>query len=525
MCICRMFMKIEDLIGKPVVTSRLQAPDGVGAYPVSFVAEFGSVLPTQGELGRATRIWELLSQGGFGFDERPWLVSSGSCHFPEEAADQIESRAVLMAAYLQITEDILDEKFGGPPTRLWGLPTREKFHRATIVRFDDILMPEGRLLMTEPEGWSSGQGQIIVASEVYRMECGKDGVSTRFTGIDAAATHIIKQEFGSDVKVAVVVPEIPGEKGWKFITDDFELFAQRCRQLGLDIAVEKPKDIKVERGKVMGKNGKNYDVLYPFFPPAGYVDEKVTLGKGPDILKAWADGGVELFPEPSWLQTKQVMTAVFDPELEKQYAKKISEMDPAGVKNQDMVGLFLEAFRTGLFPWSWSLDPEKPPVLPTGEQMEWSQFLSPDNLKTGWVFRPLLGTECAGLIFSDEMDQEELKEFAESKLASFKPDEPYPLQPRTASRELRQGTTFENDYRSYFVQALIPHEQFAVRYLNPKKTGLRTRSGFNSRICSTVFIDRSGKAVVGDCDVTLRQDKRVHGATNSVVSIATFEKI
>lgn len=519
-----MFMKIEGLIGKPVQTSRLQAPDGVGAYPSSFVKEFKFESPSQEEVGKANKIWELLAQAGFGFDKRPWLVSSGTCHFPGEVVDQIEARATLMAVYLQITEDILDEKFGGPPTKLLGLPTREKFHRATIVRFDDILTPEGRLLMTEPEGWSSGQGQIIVASEAYRLECGKDGLSTRFTGIDAAAARVLKQEFGSDAKVAVVVPEIPGEKGWEFSTDDFKLFAKRCQQLGLDIAVEKPKDIKVAKGRISGKNGKNYDVLYPFFPPTGYIDEKLTLGKGSDILEVWADGGVELFPEPSWLQTKQVMTAVFDPELEEQYAKKISEMDSAGVNNQDLVGLFLEAFRTGLFPWSWPLDPEKPPVLLTGEQMEWSQFLSPDNLKTGWVFRPLLGTECAGLVFSDEMDQEKLREFLESKLASFKPDEPYPLRPGIASRQERQGVTFENDYRSYFVQQLIPHEQFAVRYLNPKKTGLRTRKGFNSRICSTIFIDKSGKAIVGDCDVTLRQDKRVHGATNSIVTIATFEE-
>lgn len=517
-----MFMKIEDLIGKPVQTSRLQAPDGVGAYPSSFVKEFKFESPSQEEMGRANKIWELLAQAGFGFDKRPWLVSSGTCYFPGEVADQIMSRADLMAAYLQITEDVLDEKFGGPPTKLLGLPTREKFHRATIVRFDDILTPEGRLLMTEPEGWSSGQGQITVASDAYRMECGKDGVSTIFAGIHVAATHVLKQEFGSDAKVAVVVPEIPGEKGWKFITDDFKLFAGRCQQLGLDIAVEKPNDIRVSKGRISGKNGKNYDVLYPFFPPAGYIDEKVTLGKGPDILKVWADGGVELFPEPSWLQTKQVMTAVFDPELENQYAKKISEIDPAGVKNLDQVDLFLEAFRTGLFPWSWPLNPEKPPVLLTGEQMEWDQFLSPDNLETGWVFKPLLGTECAGMVFSDEMDFGKLKDFAKRKMASFKPDEPYPLQSGTASREMREGVTFENDYRSYFVQALIPNEQFAVRYLNPKKTGLRTRRDFNARICSTIFIDKSGNALVGDCDVTLRQDKRVHGATNSVVTIATF---
>ena len=260
-------MKLQDLLEPVAMKQRSESPEGVGAFPESSYSGFWKEAPGPHEVSRAMKIWELLAQAGFGFENRPWLVSSGTCHFPGEVADQIESRAALMAAYLQITENLLDEKFGGPPTKLFGLPTRDKFHRATIVRFDDILTPEGRLLMTEPEGWSSGQGQIITASEVYRMECGQDGVSTRFTGIDAAATSVLKQTFGNDAKVAVVVPEIPGEKGWRFITDDFELFAKRCQRLGLDIAVENPKDIKVTKGRIFGKNGKNYDVLYPFFPP------------------------------------------------------------------------------------------------------------------------------------------------------------------------------------------------------------------------------------------------------------------
>lgn len=518
-------MKLVDLVESIPVKQKSVPPEGIGAFPESSYSDSWKEVPQQGEVSSAVEIWELLAQAGFGFEERQWLVSSGPCHFPREIAEQIEIRASLFSAYLGLTEEIIDEKYGGPPTKVLGFPYRDRkdCHGATIVRFDDILTPEGKLLMSEPEGWSSGQGQIAVLSEIYRLRSGKYDLSSPFVGIEAAAANVLKNTFGGDVKIGVVVPEIKEESGWEFIAKDFELFAERCQRLGSDIHVEKPSSLTVTPHGVSGKEG-DYDVLYPFFPPSGFIDEKVTLGKGAKILEAWANGNLELFPEPSWLPTKEVMTAVSDPELKDAYKAKITETEPSPADSLGFIEFYYQMFQTRLFPWSWPLNSVKPPVLSTGEQMSWDEFLSAENLQKGWVFRPLLGTECAGLVFSDEMSLEELKQFAEKKLASFKPGEPYPLQPRSASRELREGVTFENDYRSYFVQPKISHEQFAVRYLNSKKTGLRTRKGFNSRICSTVFIDKSGNAVVGDCDVTLRQDKRVHGATNSVVTIATFEK-
>ena len=43
-------------------------------------------------------------------------------------------------------------------------------------------------------------------------------------------------------------------------------------------------DFDDAKRKITGKTGK-YDVLYPFFPPSGYADEKVTAGIGKQLLK------------------------------------------------------------------------------------------------------------------------------------------------------------------------------------------------------------------------------------------------
>lgn len=543
-------MKLIDLLEPSLVKRRLEPPEGIGAFPEFSYSGSWKEASDPREWSRTVGVWELLAQAGFGFEDRPWLVSSGPCHFSREIAEQIEMRASLFSGYLRLTEEIIDRKYGGPPTELLGLPYRDRkdYHGATIIRFDDILTPGGKLLMTEPEGWSSGQGQISALSEIYRLQSGKSGLSTSFPGLEAVASSVMKNTFGGDAKIGVVVPEIEEEKGWKFIAKDFDLFAKRCRTLGVDMHVERPSSLTVSPHGVSG-NGGHYDVLYPFFPPSGYADERVTLGKGAAILSAWAEGNVELFPEPSWLPTKEIMTTVFDPLNEGQYIGGIPNthypQDIMPEKEQDKwykwmkelgadadfwdfnsIHLYYHALKSSLFPWSWQLDPSRSPVLPSGEEVSWDEFLSTENLRKGWVFKPLLGTECAGVVFSQEASPTQIAQFAQHKLQQFlvAREEPYPKQPSQASRADREGVTFENDYRRYFVQKQIPHEKFKAKYLNPRKTGIRSRDGFHARICSTVFIDREGKATVGDVDVTLRKNLRVHGATDSIVTIATFEE-
>lgn len=544
-------MKLIDLFEPVLVKQRLASPEGVGAFPKSSYSGFGKEGINQGETTLANEIWDLLSQAGFGFEERPWLVSSGPCHFPRQIAEQIKIRASLFSAYLGIAEEVIDGKYGGAPTKILGLPCRDRknYHGATIVRFDDILTPDGKLLMSEPEGWSSGQGQIGVLSEAYRLKSGKSGLSTPFLGLEAAAALVFKDTFGVKAKIGIIVPEIKDEKGWEFIVKDFSLFSKRCQALGVDMKVERPASLIVSPHGVFGKGGK-YDVLYPFFPPSGYADESITLGKGAAILKAWAEGQVELFPEPAWLPTKEIMTTVFDPLFEGEFVGRIpphieypesimpekkqdewykfGKEQGADVKGWDYnsVNFYFNALKSLLFPWSWPLDPAYPPILPSGEEMSWDEFLSRDNLQKGWIFKPLLGTECAGAVFTQELSSVEARVFAQGKLLQFKTarEEPYPKISLGASRVVREGVTFENDYRRYLVQPLVPHQQFQAKYLNPKKTGIRSRSKFSARICSTIFIDKDGKPIVGDIDVTLRNDLRVHGATNSIVTIATFEE-
>lgn len=538
-------MKLVDLFEPVSIKRRSTVPEGVGAFPESGYSDSWKEVSQQGELSSVVEIWKLLAKAGFGFEERQWLVSSGPCHFPEEIARQIEIRASLFSAYLGLTEEIIDKKYGGPPTKVLGLPYRDRknYHGATIVRFDDILTPDGKLLMSEPEGWSSGQGQISALSEIYRLQSGKSGLSTSFPGLEAAASSVLKNTFGGDVKIGVVIPEIEEEKGWEFIAKDFDLFAKRCQILGIDMHIERPSSLTVSPHGISG-NGGHYDVLYQFFPPSGYIDERVTFGKGAAILNAWVEGNVELFPEPSWLPTKEIMTTVFDPLNEGQYIGSISNIHyPQSIMPEKEQGewdkelgidvnswdfnsiyLYYHALKFSLFPWGWPLDPSRPPILPSGEEVSWDEFLSAENLRKGWVFKPLLGTECAGMVFSQEVNSAEVQAFARHKLQQFQSarEEPYPKIPLGASRVGREGVTFENDYRRYFVQQQIPHQSFRAKYLNPSKTGIRSRSGFQARICSTVFIDDKGKPIVGDVDVTLRKDVRVHGATNSVITIATF---
>ena len=501
---------------------RLEAPELCGAFPAGFYSLFTPAEAGERELTVAQSVKDKLRTVDFGFNERPWLVAAGSCHFPIEVAQQIENRAAILPEFLAITEEILNDKFDGNPAELLGLPSRDEQHGATIARFDDILMPDGKLLATEIEGWSSGQGQIIATSQACRLEVGKEGLSSPFSGIDLAAVASLGNSFGKEANVVILIPDIPDESGWKYTVKDFELFATYCRVVGFNLTVERPAEIKVEGGKVKGKAGV-YDVLYPFFPPSGYVDEKVTAGKGKQLLKVWADGNVELFPEPSWLQSKLTATAIFDPENKTAYLSKLSSCHPDWTL-EDIEVRYRE-FKDDIFPWSWPLDPDKPPILDTGQQLDWEEFLAPEFLSLGWVFRPLLGTECAGLIFSGEMDPASMADFAKKKLGQFIQGEPYPLKPGSGSRIDREGWTFENDYRSYFVQKQIPHQTFKARYLNPEGTGIRKREGFNARICTTVFIDGQGKAEIGDVDVTLRKDSRVHGAKNSIVTMATFDNL
>ncbi len=497
-----------------------EAPELCGVFPTGFYSLFTPAEAGERELAVAQSVKDKLGAVDFGFDERPWLVAAGSCHFPAEIAQQIENRAVILPEFLAITEKILNDKFDGNPAKLLKMSSREDQHGATIARFDDILTPDGKLLATEIEGWSSGQGQIIATSQAYRLEVEKEGLSSPFSGIDLAAVAALGNTFGKESNIAILIPDIPGESGWKYITKDFELFASYCRILGLSLTIEKPAEIKIEDGKITGKTGK-YDVLYPFFPPSGYADEKVTAGKGKQLLQVWADGNIELFPEPSWLQSKLTATTIFDPENKASYLSKLASYHPDW-KSADAEARYRE-FKEDIFPWSWPLDPDKPPILDTNQQLSWEEFLAPEFLSLGWVFRPLLGTECAGLIFSGEMEPASMANFAKKKLSQFTPDEPYPLKPGVGSKTEREGCTFENDYRSYFVQKQIPHQTFKARYLNPEGTGIRKREGFNARICTTVFIDGQGKTEIGDVDVTLRKDSRVHGAKNSIVTIATFD--
>lgn len=452
---------------------KYQPPIGSGAMALEQYA-VPELTESKHDLTIALGIKSRLSEAGFGFDQRPWLVSPGTCHFPAQVADQINYRAWLFGLYLPIAEGILNEKFGGPPTKLWGLPYREKSHGATIIRFDDILMPNGQLLATEAEGWSSGQGQIIAMSNLYRLVAGKDGLSTPFGGIDLAAVKTFKESFGEGARIAVVLPKAE-VYGLNFLEQDFKLFCHYCRQLGLDISVESIADLEIEA----------YDVLYPFFPPTGYADYGTTLGKGKAILKAWVDGKVELFPEPSWLQTKLITTAMF--ELQN------SQFFPdAGL----------------LFPWSWPLDKHNQPNI------NWSE--------NTWVAKPLFGTDCSGLVFSSEMGPNEWQDFVDQKLQSFKSDQPYPLQFGEVNKHGRTGANVELDFGNYFIQPELPHANFKVKYLNPSGSGIRQKDGFGARICSTVFIDNKRHVEVGDVDVTLRKNIRVHGATDSVVTLATF---
>lgn len=417
----------------------------------------GELIESKQDLAIALEIKNRLSEAGFGFDQRPWLVSPGTCHFPEN-----------------IAEKILNDKYGGPPPKLWGLPYREKPHGATIVRFDDILMPNGQLLATEAEGWSSGQGQIIAMSNLYRLIAGKDGLSTPFGGIDLAAVRALKESFGGGARIAVVLPKAE-VYGLNFLEQDFKLFCDYCRQLGLDISITSISGLKIA----------DFDVLYPFFPPTGYADEDTTLGRGKEILEAWADGQVELFPEPSWLQSKLISTVMFDPQF--------SQFFPdAGL----------------LFPWSWPLDENNPPPV--------------DLSQGSWVAKPLFGTDCSGLVFSSEMSLNEWQGFVGQKQRSFKPDQPYPFQFGEVNKHGRIGANVELDFDNYFIQPELPHANFKVKYLNPSGSGIRQKDGFGARICSTVFIDNKGKTEVGDVDVTLRKNIRVHGATDSVVTLATF---
>src|SRR3989338_4002059 len=456
-----------------VETVRYQSPLGSGAMALEQFA-VAELPESKHDLAIALEIKSRLSEAGFGFDQRPWLVSPGPCHFPREVAEQINYRAGLLGVYLPIAEKIINDKYGGPPPKLWGLPYRDKAHGATIVRLDDILMPNGQLLATEAEGWSSGQGQIIAMSNLYRLIAGKDGLSTPFGGIDLAAVKTFKESFGDQVKIAVVLP-VAEVHGLDFLRKDFQLFCNYCQRLGLDIKVESIADLEVE----------NYDVLYPFFPPTGYADYGTTLGKGKAILEAWADGKVELFPEPSWLQTKLISTTMFE-------LQNSQSFTDAGL----------------LFPWSWPLDKHNQP------NVNWSG--------NTWVAKPLFGTDCSGLVFSSEMSQNEWQDFVDQKLQSFQSDQPYPLQFGEVNKHGRTGANVELDFDNYFVQPELSHANFKVKYLNPAGNGIRQKDGFGARICSTVFIDNQGQIEVGDVDVTLRKNIRVHGATDSVVTLATF---
>ena len=114
------------------------------------------------------------------------------------------------------------------------------------------------------------------------------------------------------------------------------------------------------------------------------------------------------------------------------------------------------------------------------------------------------------------------QDFVGQKLLSFKSNQPYPLQFGEVNKHGRIGTNVELDFDNYFVQPELPHANFKVKYLNPAGNGIRQKDGFSARICSTFFIDNKGQAEVGDVDVTLRKNIRVHGAKDSVVTLATF---
>ena len=67
--------------------------------------------------------------------------------------------------------------------------------------------------------------------------------------------------------------------------------------------------------------------------------------------------------------------------------------------------------------------------------------------------------------------------------------------------------------------AIIPNPMIPARTLLLIDSAPRVAPMF---FCSTIFIGNQGHVEVGDVDVTLRKNIRVHGATDSVVTLATF---
>ena len=500
-------------------------PPGSGAFAEVFYAGFSS-RESNRDIQAAKSVKEFLGGVGFGFNQRPWLVPTGSLHLPKVVAEQIQDRAAILPDLLYLGESLMEILYGKPLERL-GLPSRNvNTSQANIVRFDDMLTPDGNLVATELEGWSSGQGQITALGYAYHELMGQYGIATYFPGIDSAAVKALRNTFGPNKKIAVIIPHLANQSGWDFfLQKDFELFAGYCQNLGLDVVVDQPSNLYVD-GSVSGKYGK-YDVLYPFFPPTGFMDPEVTGSVGAKIVYSWVGGNVELFPEPSWLQTKMMPLVVlmphFEPQLTELLMAKYNTYDRSWAKS------YLSKLKaTASMVWGWPLDPESPPVLPGGKRVSWDElaYKSATYFPDGVVLKPLFSTDCSGLVMPGEMSTAEFAKFMKLKLGSFAGQEPYPTSRTTLVKHDRVGTNFEIDMRNYMMQAKVPLARCTARYLNNKENGIKVATGLGARICTTVFIDKDGQSHIGDVDATLRKPDsnagRIHGATDSLVTIVTF---
>lgn len=396
-----------------------------------------------------------------------WLISPNFSQITSDRFATIQSQArALISVY-----DFANDYFGLPFKR-HNQSSIEKL--PTYLRLDAMSLrePFNSVISSEADSIPVGEGEVTAMHSVYSRLVGSGG-NMLLPGSGNTLVSLLKDSFKSD-RVRIVVPPVRN----RYI-GDYIYVSQFCQEAGLDVQVEKPEDIHMESGKLVGKFGP-IEVVYRGFQLSHLYDD--AFPNRAELLTSIAKENVVCYPPITFWDNKALIVHLFDPAVRRDLTAQLG---------QSTADIFYS-----MFPESWNCDPEVQPTF-DGEKTNWEWFMSPEARKQGFVLKLSVGREAKGLVFSRKISNIQWHQILDQALKA-KPYQ-YVLQ-----RDCDDLT-----------------ERFRVSYYDRETNRIITAGGWRDRLCVNIFItpQENGQRnfIVGNLDHTFRRGTRlVHSASDAV---------
>lgn len=404
-----------------------------------------------------------------------WSVAPGYSLLPKERMVLIQTQVRIFTRIY----DLVNRMFGSP---LQGCGIRIDETIPTYFRFDAMSLraPENSVINAEVGTVPVGEGEVTAMRHTYDRTFA-NRLLKQFPGSGESMAKILAESFPG-ARIRIVLP--PKRLGY---LGDYQFLADFCRRIrGIDVEVEEPGSLSIQRGCLMGTHGK-IDVVYRGFQlsdlehPSAFEDAEA-------VLVGASRGSVCIYPQITHWDRKEILGRLFQQEVQTEIKRLLGESG-------------LESL-SGMFPWTYVCDNGARPFM-AGALGSWDFFASVVAKKSGFILKPSNGREARGLIFSDKVSNGQWQAYLKEALGNCHPD--YILQ---------------RDYDRYL-------ERFIAAYFDREQDTLLEVGGFRDRLCVNTFVSgrRKGQqreAVIGDIDHTLRRNTRLIHTSSDAVHLPVY---